>query len=136
MYIYIYFSESASMSVKEILQSLVDDAMVDTDKIGDVSLLLGLSQQGVAHGKPGVGGLVLGHSTWAGNYAQSLGFGWFFPMSCQSPAHVLCKISLSLHYLRPLSSTVPVLRASDLESSNPSLIPEGQVSNFFSIFSS
>ena len=34
MYIYIYFSESASMSVKEILQSLVDDAMVDTDKIG------------------------------------------------------------------------------------------------------
>ena len=51
MYIYIVyiFSESASMSVKEILQSLVDDAMVWHWQDRDVSLLLGLSQQGLAH---------------------------------------------------------------------------------------
>lgn len=33
-YLYLSLSLSASMSVKDILQSLVDDALVDSDRIG------------------------------------------------------------------------------------------------------
>ena len=35
-----------SMSVKDVVTSLVDDGLVDTEKIGTKCLLLGFSQQG------------------------------------------------------------------------------------------